>query len=126
MSFPDTRCTFTFRDGRRCTMLRTGTRSTICLYHMRKVGKDQGKLSPALEPYIAPGELDNPWAVRRAIKRILALAMGGKLSPQQARVLTNLARLLLSSTRRPRKPARRNFAQRTCVNMTKTVGAAKG
>ena len=106
MPSPDTRCTFTFRDARRCTMLRSSAGSLLCLHHTRQAAKEHGKLPPPLEPYIAPGELDNPWAVRRAIKRVLALALEGKFSPQQARVLTNLARLLLVSTRRPRKRAR--------------------
>lgn len=52
-------------------------------------------------------ELDNPWAVRRAIKRILALTLEGQLNLQQARVLTGLARLLLISSRQMRKDRRR-------------------
>lgn len=79
----------------------------LCLYHVRQAAKEGRELPPQLAPYMLARELDNPWAVRRAIKRIMALTLEGQLGLQQARVLTGLARLLLISSRQLRKDRRR-------------------
>ena len=108
---PDTRCTFTYRDKRRCKMLRSADHPLLCLYHVRQAAKEGRELPPQLEPYMLARELDNPWAVRRAIKRIMALTLDGQLDLQRARVLTGLARLLLVSSRQMRKERRRGRKQ---------------
>ena len=111
MLHPDTRCTFTYRDHRRCKMLRSVDHPSLCLYHVRQAAKEGRELPPQLEPYMLARELDNPWAVRRAIKRIMALTLEGQLDLQRARVLTGLARLLLVSSRQMRKERRRGRKQ---------------
>jgi len=87
-------------------MLCAPEHATLCVHHIRVRARDAGEIPPALRPLLAPGELDNPWAVRRTIKRLLALYLEGKFTPEQARSLTAMARLLLVSTRRPRKRGR--------------------
>jgi hypothetical protein len=101
-SNPDSRCTFTSRDNRRCTMLRAAG-ATLCVHHLHQWLKQNDVDPPKPRPLAAPGTLDNPWAVRRSLKQIVREVVDGRLSPAAGRAAIGLARLLLIHTRRTRK-----------------------
>ncbi|MGH9794030.1 MAG: hypothetical protein ACRD5G_04585 [Candidatus Acidiferrales bacterium] len=101
----DTRCTFLYRDGRRCRMLRSSD-PELCPYHLQQRLKLNHAESPKPQPFVAPGALDNPWAVRRALRHIIRELAEGRLTPDSAQALASLTRLLLIRTRRPRKRRR--------------------
>jgi len=96
------RCAFRYRDGRRCTMLLCREHHELCLHHYRRWLKEQDVAPPRL-PIVGAGQLDNPWAVRRSLKHVVRELVDGRMTPEQADVLSKLGRLLLISTRRPRK-----------------------
>jgi hypothetical protein len=105
------RCTFTYRDGRRCRMLCAPHHPALCLHHIRQAMLENGDAPPAPPPLIAVGALDNPWAVRRSLKRVFSEVAAGRINPGNAAVMAHIGRLLLFHTRRPRRK-RRATAQR--------------
>lgn len=106
----EVRCTFTYRDGRRCRMLRAdGHQLGFCPYHIQQWLKQNDVEPPRNRSISAPGALDNPWAVRRSLKLVVRELAEGRFTPDQARALTSLGRLLLISTRR--RPKRRRVAR---------------
>jgi hypothetical protein len=98
----ETRCAFRYRDGRRCCMLRCGEHPELCLYHYRRWLKEHD-VDPPRVPIVGPGQLDNPWAVRRSLKHVMRELVSGRMTPKKAEVLSRIGRMLLISTRRPRK-----------------------
>jgi hypothetical protein len=105
------RCTFTYRDGRRCRMLCPPQYPGLCLHHWRSASVEKGHAPPAPPPLVAVGALDNPWAVRRTLKRVFGEVAAGRINPGNAAVMAHIGRLLLFQTRRPRRK-RRAAAQR--------------
>jgi hypothetical protein len=104
----DERCSFTFRDGRRCRMLRAPEHPTLCLHHARMEALKAGLLPAERPDLVAVCRLDNPWAVRRTLKRIFGEVAAGRVDPDQAHAMAHLGHLLLVRTRRtPRKRASR-------------------
>lgn len=103
------RCSFAFRDGRRCRMLCSEEHPTLCAHHARMEAREAGLLPPELPPLVAVGKLDNPWAVRRTLKRIFGEVAAGRVNPDQAHAMAHLGRSLLIETRRHtrRKPRKR-------------------
>jgi len=81
-------------------------KARLCLTNPLLARSPLGELPPELPPLVAPGALDNPWAVRRSLKRIFGEAASGRMDPLTARVLAHLGRLPLFSTRRPRRKRR--------------------
>lgn len=105
----EVRCTFTYRDGRRCRMLRTTTgEPAFCPYHIQRWLKQNDIQPPRTRSISTPGAFDNPWAVRRSLKQVVRELAEGRFTPDQAKQLVRLGRLLLISTRRP--PRRRRLA----------------
>lgn len=98
------RCTFTFRDGRRCRMLQSPGRLTFCPHHYRQYLKEEGV--SVSERLAATGALDNLWSIRRALKHTVRDVATGRLTPEAARALTGLARMLLDNTRSTDKPGK--------------------
>jgi hypothetical protein len=111
------RCTFTYRDGRRCRMLCPPHHPALCLHHIRQAMLENGDAPPTPPPLVAVGALDNPWAVRRTLKRVFSEVVAGRINPANAAVMAHLGRLLLFATRRPRRKrhtnARRKSVQRS-------------
>ena len=107
----DARCSFTFRDGRRCRMLRSEEHPTLCPYHARLEAREVGRLPVELPPLVAVCRLDNPRAVRRTLKRVFGEVVTGRIDPKQAHALAHIGQLLLVSTRRsPKKQKARRLA----------------
>ena len=100
---PNSRCIFTSRDQRRCSMPRASDDSPFCAHHLRRWLKLQSFDPPSPRPLAAPGTLDNPWAVRRSLKQVVRDVVDGRLSPEAGRAAVDLARLLLIHTRRTPK-----------------------
>ena len=98
---PDTRCTFTFRDARRCTMLRGPGCDDYCPHHFRAMLKAEGLLVPKVEGVALANQLDSPRAIRRAIKRVLRAFENAHITDRQARILAQLLRLLLATGNAP-------------------------
>ena len=100
------RCTFTYRDGRRCRMLRADHNQLgFCPYHIERWLKQNHIEPPRRHSLYIPGAFDNPWAVRRSLKQVAHEVADGRVTPAQAKQLVRLGRLLLISTRR--RPKRR-------------------
>lgn len=97
------RCSFQFRDGRRCRMLLCREHPGLCLHHYRRWLKEQGR-KPRRRLLVGAGQLDNSQAVRRSLKHIMRELVEGHMTPEQAHALSKLGRLLLFSSRRARKP----------------------
>ena len=116
----DARCAFTYADRRRCRMLRSEEHASLCLHHARREALDEGRLPPELPSLVAAGALDNPWSVRRTLKRLFGEVAAGKISPERAHAMTYLCRFLLVHTRREsrqRRAARRKSrATRTSLD----------
>ena len=98
---PDTRCTFTFRDARRCAMLRAPGSDEYCPHHFRAMLKAEGLLVPKVEGLAFANQLDSPRAIRRAIKRVLHAFENAHITERQARILAQLLRLLLATGNAP-------------------------
>lgn len=105
---PNSRCIFTSRDQRRCSMPRASADSPFCAHHLRRWLKQQDFDPPRPRPLAAPGMLDHPWAVRRTLKQVFRETLDGHISPEVAHTAVVLGRLLLITTRRSpkRRPAK--------------------
>ena len=116
------RCAIAFRDGRRCRMLRSPDHPTLCLPHARRELLENALLPPAPPVLVAPGALDNPWAVRRSLKRIFEDLAASRLEPRQASVMVYLARVLLTHTRRARRKSNSGSAARRTTKRLQARG----
>ena len=103
---PD-RCAFTFRDGRRCRMLRSSEHPLLCPHHARQEQRENGVALAEPPPLLAAGALDTPWAVRRTLKRLFAEVVDDRLSPAHAKAAGYIGRMLLIETRRARPKRKR-------------------
>lgn len=105
----DSRCAFSFLDGRRCRMLVMPGGTDLCLHHHRQMLRRYG--IPVREQLLARNALDNLWAIRRLIKQTARDVASGRLTPAAGEVLLSAARFLRQHTRRgakrpkPRHPA---------------------
>lgn len=92
-------------------MLRSEMHTGFCLHHLRRWLRQNDVEPRKPRPLAAPGTLDNPWAVRRALKRVAQELAEGKIAPEQARAVASIGRLLLISTRRPAKRRPRHVSK---------------
>ena len=100
MPTPDhNRCTFTFREGRRCRMLCAPAHPAFCQHHLRVLAREQGLALREARPTIVVGDLDSTRAVRRTLKRVAREVALGRMEPWRAALLVNLSRVLLSEAR---------------------------
>ena len=103
---PAPRCSFTFRDGRRCRMLRSPDHPALCPDHARRK-QDDSAAPPSLPPLATCDALDSPTSVRRALRRLARAVAQDHLTPRQAQIMAHILRLLLISTRRGGQAVRR-------------------
>jgi hypothetical protein len=96
MKVTNNRCSFTYRDGRRCRMLIIEDGTTLCPYHGQAARKEVGLAPPSSSPLIVPGILDTRRAVRRALKRVYREVVAGRIAPDRAAVLAYLGQVLLT------------------------------
>ena len=106
LSPPDPRCSFTFRDGRRCRMIRSPDHPALCPDHARRKQNDSAA-PPSLPPLATCDALDSPTSVRRALRRLARAVAQDHLTPRQAQIMAHILRLLLISTRRGAQSVRR-------------------
>ena len=103
LSPPDPRCSFTFRDGRRCRMIRSPDHPALCPDHARR--KQDDSAAPPSRPHLATCDaLDSPTSVRRALRRLARAVARDRLTPRQAQIMAHILRLLLTSARRGGRP----------------------
>ena len=106
LSPPDPRCSFTFRDGRRCRMIRSPDHPALCPDHARRKQHDSAA-PPSLPPLATCDALDSPTSVRRALRRLAHAVADEHITPRQAQIMAHILRLLLISNRRGRQAVRR-------------------
>ena len=106
LSPPDPRCSFTFRDGRRCRMIRSPDHPSLCPDHARRK-QDESAAPLSLPPLATCDALDSPTSVRRALRRLARAVAEDHLTPRQAQIMAHILRLLLISTRRGGQAVRR-------------------
>jgi len=99
----ENRCTFLYRDQRRCRMLCAPDHDSLCMYHLHRLLKAEGLLPPKPQPLLTVDpQLDSPLAVRRAVKRVLRRFETAEITPRQAEIITQLLRMLLATGRQRR------------------------
>ena len=107
LSPPAPRCSFTFRDGRRCRMIRSPDHPALCPDHARRK-QDDNAAPPTLLPLATCDALDSPTSVRRALRRLARAVADEHIPLRQAEIMAHILRLLLISNRR-RGPAVRRL-----------------
>jgi len=107
----ESRCSFTYRDGRRCRMLISREHPSLCVFHYEQQRKAEGVATRPRRLLTTAGALDNRRAIRRSLKRVVRDLVDGRLSSNQARVLAELGRLLLVYTHPAGKRSRKGVAQ---------------
>lgn len=114
----ENRCTFTYRDQRRCRMLCAPDHHSLCLHHLRQACKAEGLLPPKPQPAMpVDTKLDSPRAIRRAVKRALRSFASAEITPRQAEVIARFLRLLLACGQPRRREAARKLGRLSPAGM---------
>jgi len=94
----DSRCQHRFRNGKRCRLPGSPSRSGLCLQHFRlQSPSDFEDLFADLLP--EPSEFSSCGDIRQFLARLLILVTKGRISPRRASVLTFISCQLLHSHR---------------------------